>query len=184
MKVREIVYLSILTALSLILFIVENLFPPIFPFAPGTKLGLSNIILLFILIKYDYKDALIVLVVRCLLSALFTNFFSIYYSLISGLVSVTLMAALYRFTFPKVGVVAISVAGAVIFNIVQLFLASILYKTFVFLYYIPWTVLVSLLTGSLVGLSIWLIIKYLPNKFLMDNKIIETKDGSGFKDKI
>ena len=167
MKTKELVYLAILTALSLILFIVENLFPPIFPFAPGTKLGLSNIILLFILIKYDYKDALIVLIVRCLLSALFTNFFSIYYSLISGLVSVTLMWVLYRFIFPKIGVVAISVTGAVIFNIVQLFLASMLYKTYVFLYYVPWTVLVSFIAGSIVGLAIWLIIKYLPNKFLI-----------------
>lgn len=169
MKTKEIVYLAILTALSLILFLVENLFPPIFPFAPGTKLGLSNIVLLFILIKYDYKDALIVLIVRCLLSALFTNFFSIYYSLISGFVSLTLMALLYRYIFPKIGIVVISISGAVVFNIVQLFLAALLYKTFVFLYYIPWTFLVSLISGSIVGLAVWLIIKYLPNKLLIDS---------------
>lgn len=168
MKVKKLVYLAIFTSLSLILFLVENLFPPVFPFAPGTKIGLSNVILLFILIKYNYKEALIVLVIRCLLSAAFTGIFSIYYSLVSGLISATLMWVLYRFTFPKIGIAAISVSGAVIFNIVQLFLASILYKTFVFLYYLPWTVLVSFIAGSTVGLAIWLIIKFLPNKFLID----------------
>lgn len=168
MKTKKLVYLAILTAISLILFLVENLFPPIFPFAPGTKLGLANIVLLFIIIKYNYTDALFVLIVRCILSAIFTSFFSVYYSLISGLVSLTLMAFLYRSIFPKIGLVAISVSGAVVFNVVQLLLAALLYQTTVFLYYIPWTLLVSLITGSIIGLSIWLIIKYLPYKYLVD----------------
>ena len=169
MNTKKIVNIAVLTAFSLILFLVENLFPPLFPFAPGTKLGLSNIILLFVIIKYDYKEGLIVLTARCLLSAIFTNFFALYYSLISGLISLTVMYLLYRLVFPKIGIVIISIAGSVIFNLMQLILGAILYRTVVFMYYIPWTMVVSIATGALVGLSVWLIVKYLPKKILYDN---------------
>lgn len=168
MKTKKIVFLAVLTAISLILFMVENLFPPIFPFAPGVKLGLSNIILLFILIKYDYISALVVLAAKCLVATAFAGFFSLYFSLTCGILSLTLMFLLYKFLFPKIGIVVISISGAILFNICQLLLAAILYNTYPILYYIPIGALISILTGAVVGFALYLIIKYLPENFLTD----------------
>jgi len=168
MKTKKLVFLAVLTAISLILFMVENLFPPIFPFAPGVKLGLSNIILLFILIKYDYISALVVLIAKCLIAAFITGFFSLYFSLTCGILALTLMFLLYKFLFPKIGIVVISVSGAILFNVCQLILAAILYNAYPILYYIPIGSSVSILTGAVTGFALYLIVKYLPDRFLTD----------------
>ena len=45
MRLRKLLYLALLTAASLILFLVENQIPAPIP-VPGVKLGLGNIIIL------------------------------------------------------------------------------------------------------------------------------------------
>jgi heptaprenyl diphosphate synthase len=48
MKIQRMTYLSMLTVLALALYSLENLLPPFFPI-PGMKLGLSNLVTLFLL---------------------------------------------------------------------------------------------------------------------------------------
>ena len=64
---KKFTRLSILLALAVVLNIVEALIPLFNGIIPGFKLGLANIITLFILYKFGLKDALYVGILRVFL---------------------------------------------------------------------------------------------------------------------
>ena len=70
-------YFGVFTALALILSYVEMLIPINFGI-PGAKLGLANLVIVIVLYKTDWKEALLLTVVRIVLSGfIFGNLFSI-----------------------------------------------------------------------------------------------------------
>ena len=101
MKLKKLLYLALLTAVSLILFLVENQIPPPIP-VPGVKLGLGNVIVVCVLFLYDRREALAVLLVKVVLSALLTGQLSaLAYSLAGGLLSLGIMCLLKCVLTPK-----------------------------------------------------------------------------------
>ena len=87
-------YFGVFTALALIFSYVETLIP--FQFGiPGVKLGLANLIIVIVLYKTDWKEALLLSVVRIVLAGfIFGSLFSILYSLAGGILSLAVMALL------------------------------------------------------------------------------------------
>ena len=80
-------YFGIFTALALILGYVELLIPIHFKF-PGAKLGLANLITILVLYKMGWKEAFLLSVARVVLGGfIFSNLFSILYSLAGGILS-------------------------------------------------------------------------------------------------
>ena len=73
MSVKRTVTLALLTAIALIIFVIEAQIPPILPAVPGIKMGLANIVSLFTLFWLGRKDAYLVLIVRILLGAIFAG---------------------------------------------------------------------------------------------------------------
>lgn len=63
---KKIAVLALFTALGLIVFIIENQFPPLF--VPGAKMGLANIFSLAALILYGPAEAFAVVIVRTVLA--------------------------------------------------------------------------------------------------------------------
>ena len=96
---KKSVYFGVFTALALIVSYVEALIP--FSFGvPGIKLGLANIVVVAALYMWGGTTALLLSVVRILLSGfLFGNMFAILYSLAGALLSLSVMANI----FPKIG---------------------------------------------------------------------------------
>lgn len=72
MNTRKLLRLSLLAGVSMILFLVENQIPAPIP-VPGVKLGLGNIIVVCVLFLYGPKEALGVLAVKLVLSAVLTG---------------------------------------------------------------------------------------------------------------
>ena len=66
MRVRRLVFLGLLTAAALTIFLVEAQIPLPIPVA-GVKLGLANVVTLFALCLLGPWDALAVLLLRCVL---------------------------------------------------------------------------------------------------------------------
>ncbi len=67
MELRKLTNLSMLLALSVILNIFESLIPILGNIIPGSKLGLSNVVILFVIYIYGFKDALYVSLMRVIL---------------------------------------------------------------------------------------------------------------------
>ena len=149
MKVKKIAFLGLFTSTALILSFLETLIPNIVPI-PGFKIGLANFAILLALYIYDYKEAIIVDLVRILLSALlFGSMFSLFYSL-SGAVLALLVEIIVK-KVDKFSVLGVSVLGAIFHNIGQFILAICILKSFSLLYYLPFTLIFCILTGAFNG---------------------------------
>lgn len=155
--------LAVLSALGLVAFVVENMFPPLL--LPGAKLGLGNAFSLFALFALGPVDGLIVAVVRSVLGSLIVgNMSTLVYSLAAGIVATSLSAVLVQFVYPRVSIVAVSVCGAVVHNLVQNVVFCVVSDTPEMYGYMPYLALVGALSGVIVGVAVWLTLRSLPPK--------------------
>lgn len=160
MKTRKLTILALLAALALAIYYVESLLPPAAPI-PGIKLGLANIITLLVLLLYTARDAVLVLLVRILLSALlFGQAMSLLYSLCGGLLCFIAMAFACRLLhghFPEL----ISILGGIFHNIGQLLVALALTAVPGVLAYLPYLLISGIITGLFTGLCARFAVRYL-----------------------
>lgn len=162
MSAKRITRIALFTAVALIMFMVENAMPPLLSFAPGAKIGLGNAVILVALILLGFTDALIVLILKCLLGSLFSgNMAALMYSLPSGLGSFIVMTVLYGLVFPKISIMSISLAGAVVFNMIQLFVAGLITGVNL-MGILPLMLIASVMAGVTVGIAAYLTVRYLP----------------------
>ena len=56
---QKVAFLGLCTAVALVLAYVELLLPPLFAAVPGIKLGLPNIVIVFILYRFGLRYAMI-----------------------------------------------------------------------------------------------------------------------------
>ena len=163
MSAFKITQLSILTTSAILLFTVESLIPMPFPWM---KLGLANLVTLFVLLTWDLKYAFIVVVLRVvignlILGKLFTPAFIL--SLGGGVGATLGMFLLLRYFNKPFSLIGISVFGAFMHNLVQLLLANLIFIHQGSLYYLaPVLTLSAILTGSLIGLLVQILMTRKP----------------------
>ena len=149
--------MALAIALTMILSFVESQVPALVAI-PGVKVGLANIAVIFVLYKLGWKEAVLVSLIRVgLISILFGNFASLFYSFAGAVLSLTGMILLKR--IKDLSLVAVSVSGGVLHNIGQIAMASILLETNVVKYYLPFLILSGTLAGIAVGVAAAIIIK-------------------------
>lgn len=162
---RKIAQLGLFLALALILAYVESLIP--FSFGiPGIKLGLPNLIVVMLLCQrtnarndtatddrhcFGASEAILVNILRIVLSGfLFSNLYTILYSLAGAAFSITAMMFGRRLRcFSMVGV---SVLGGVFHNIGQILVAMFVVETAYVGYYVPFLIAAGTVTGALLGI--------------------------------
>ncbi len=160
-KPKTIAFYGLFIALAIILAYVEVLLPPLFPSVPGIKIGLPNIIIIFLLYRRSAKSAIIVSLIRILLvSMLFGNAMAFLYSLVGGMLSVLVMIILRRLNF--LSTVGVSIAGGVAHNIGQILTAMLLLQTAELGYYLVVLTFSGIIVGILVGLCGFALIKKIP----------------------
>ena len=93
-SVKHLVTLAMFTTMALVIFVVEAQIPVPVPI-PGIKLGLANVVTLWLLYYATWKDALCVLLMRILIASMVTGqMVSFSYSLCGGLFCFVAMALL------------------------------------------------------------------------------------------
>lgn len=150
MNARKLTLLSLFCALAMIMSYLESLIPLPLPF--GIKVGLPNIIIIFILYRIGVKEAVAVSLVRVLLvSLLFGNALSLAYSIAGAILSLTLMIILKKIgIFSTIGV---SVVGGISHNAGQIIVACIVMETIEISYYLPILAISGLVAGVCVGIA-------------------------------
>lgn len=160
MKLKKLLYLALLTAVSLVLFIVENQIPAPVP-VPGVKLGLGNVIVVTVLFLYGPWEALGVLTAKVLLSALLTgNLGALAYSAAGGLLSWGGMCLLRPLLGEKQLWIA-SVLGAMLHNLGQLLAAMAIASTPGLMAYLPVLLLSGMITGLFTGVAAQAVVRRL-----------------------
>jgi heptaprenyl diphosphate synthase len=150
-SVRKLPLLALMISQGLILSIVESWIPV--PVAiPGVKLGLANIVTLLTIIFFGTREALMVVSIRVLLSSLFGGGLMVFaFSIVGGLLSTLTMAILYKKMYNVFSILGISIAGAIMHNIGQLSMASMLMKDFSVMSYLPILLFSGIIMGFVVG---------------------------------
>ncbi len=157
---KKIAVLAIFITLSLITFIIENQFPPLF--VPGARMGLANIFSFTALIMFSPVEAFIVGAVRTGLGAIYAgNVSALLYSFTGGVVSMAISSVLMYTVYPRVSVMAVSVLGAVAHNVTQNIVFVLLTDTST-LTLIPYFILAGILSGAIVGAVTLLLFKKIP----------------------
>ena len=157
MNTKKLTALSLSVALALILSYVESLLPPLVA-VPGVKVGLSNVVILFLLYRFGWREAGGVSLIRLLLTAaLFTGFAAFFYGLAGAALSLLGSALLKRTgRFSSLGV---SVAGGVLHNLGQIALAALILDSGYIFAYLPALLLSGTVAGVLVGLLAGMLIQ-------------------------
>ena len=149
---KQLTLCAVLTAMALALSYLESGFPlslaiPI----PGVKLGLANIVTVFALYVLGPGQALMILLARCLLGAVFAgNMNALIFSLLGGVSAMAVMIVLSRSR--RLSVYGVSVGGAAAHNCGQVAAAVLTLGNTAPLYYLPILLGVALFTGALTGL--------------------------------
>ena len=150
-ELQRITHIALLTALSLILFILEGFLPLPLP-VPGAKLGLAAIVTLIALYLLPARDAALMLTLRIVLASAFGGGLApMIYSLAGGVASFAAMVLLKRYT--QLSIVGISAAGGFLHNMAQLLVAAAVLETTALFVYAPVLGIVGILTGILIGIT-------------------------------
>ncbi|HHY14953.1 MAG TPA: Gx transporter family protein [Firmicutes bacterium] len=162
----RIVYLGLATGLALGLHIFEALIPlPTDLVVPGFKLGLANIVSLYVIMNFDIKDAVLVSILRTVLGSLLSGTFmtvTFFFSFSGGLVSALVMGLLYKYASRFFSILGISLAGALAHNLAQLTVAFYVVRAVGIFAYLPYMLFFALPTGFFVGLVTRQVHKHFP----------------------
>ena len=149
---QRIPLFGLFIAIATILFSVESLIP--IPM-PWFRIGLANIITLLVLIWWGFRYASVVLILRILIgSMLIGKLFqpAFFLSLTGGISSLLAMSLAFRL-YPKyLGLIGVSVMGAVSHNLAQIILTYFIYIRHSNIFsFIPFYILAAIVTGCFIG---------------------------------
>lgn len=153
--------LAMYTTIALTIFVVESAIPPLAPI-PGIKLGLANVITLWLLIYATWRDALTALLMRIFIASMVTGqLVSFFYSLCGGLLCFLAMALLY-WLLGRRYIVFVSIIGALFHNVGQIGIAMVLLDSLSAAAYLPVLLISGVITGTFTGLCAYFASRRLP----------------------
>ncbi len=151
MKTKKMVSLALFTAIALTIFMIEAQIPALVPI-PGVKIGLANIVTVFVVFTLGGKEGAAVLFCRIFLGAVFAgNFSTIFYSAAGGFLSIMTTIGLKRILADKQLWVAGALA-AVAHSVGQMAAAILISGTPGLIVYLPVMMAISIVTGTFTGL--------------------------------
>ena len=151
-KTRKLAFMALLTAISLIVFIIEAQIPPLVPI-PGVKLGLANMITLVAMVLLGRKEAGAILLVRIIMGSVFSGGFSGFmFSIAGGMLAYFVMCAFIN-VFPEKLMWVVSIFGAVAHNVGQLAVSVWVTDTLGILVYSPALMASGIITGAFTGVG-------------------------------
>jgi heptaprenyl diphosphate synthase len=152
--VRRLTLDAMFIALACVIGYVESLIPSFW--VPGLKPGLANIVILLIVVEFTPYEALIVDLAKVFLVSLLRGTIfqmGFFMSLTGSLLSLGVML-LAHYCFKRFSLIGVSILGALFHDLGQFIIAWVYLGTAGVFYYLPFVALVSLATGTLVGLLV------------------------------
>lgn len=150
MKTKNVVYCGVLIATAMLIGYVEQSLPLNIGI-PGVKLGLANAVTIVALSFLGKKEAILITILRIILSALlFGKLFAMIFSIAGAVLSLGIMLLLKK--TDKFSNVGISISGGVMHNVGQIVAAVILLRTKAIIYYLPVLIIAGVVSGIVIGM--------------------------------
>ena len=159
MKTKRVAFLGLSIALAMVLSFLESQIPALVAI-PGIKVGLPNLVIVFLIYKMGWKDAVIVSIIRTLLvSMLFGNIQMLTFSLAGAALSLAVMILLKKTNW--FSTITVSIVGGICHNIGQIAAAMIWTQTAGIVTYLPVLLISGTIAGAVIGLVAGLLVEKL-----------------------
>jgi heptaprenyl diphosphate synthase len=156
-KAKKIAFLGLSIALAMILSFVESQIPPLAAM-PGVKVGLPNLVMVFLLYRVGWKETVTVSIIRIFLtSLLFGNLQVLTFSIAGAVLSLTSMIVLKKTGW--FSCIAVSIVGGLFHNIGQIIAACLWTQTAQVAFYLPVLLVSGTIAGTVIGLASGIIVK-------------------------
>lgn len=169
---KRITILSILIALACVLslfdkyisrFVINAL--PIGAMAPGFKLGIANIVILYIIYNFKFTDSLVAVLLKSVIGGfVFGSIINFFIGFTGTILSFFAMYLLLRALKKPIHLIIVSAVGGVVHAIGQVLAVLIVYRVADILLYSPYIIMMGLLTGIIVGALVMTIQKAMHSK--------------------
>ena len=159
MKAKKMTFLGLSIALAMILSFVESQIPALVAI-PGIKMGLPNIVMVFLLYRVGWKEAATVSIIRIILvSILFGNVQTMTFSIAGAVLSLVGMILIKKLNW--FSTISVSIIGGILHNIGQIIAAILWTGTAQIAYYLPVLLISGTIAGTLIGMASGMIVKRL-----------------------
>ena len=161
MNAKKVTQLALLSAVALIIFIVELRIPILVPI-PGVMLGLANIVTVYAVYRYRPVEVFLIVLVRIVLGSMFSGTaLSFLYSL-GGAVCCLCGMLLLKRVIPLSCLWLSSPCGAVFHNIGQIVVAMLVMRTSAVLVYLPTLMISGIVAGLFTGVCGQILVRRIP----------------------
>lgn len=149
MKSKKVAFLGLSIGLAMILSFVESQIPALVA-VPGIKVGLPNLVIVFMLYRIGFKEAATVSIIRIILvSILFGNLQTMTFSIAGAALSLIGMLLLKKLDW--FSCITVSIVGGILHNVGQIIAACIWTQTAAIAYYLPVLLISGVTAGALIG---------------------------------
>ena len=149
-KIKRITFTALMTTFAVVLSFVESLLPTAYFMPPGSKLGLSNIPVMFSASKLSVRETMFIVIAKSVFVFITRGATAFFMSLAGGFLSAVCMLIMLRKT-RDFGLVGIGVLSAVCHNIGQLAISFFLVQSSAVIGYAPIMLITAVITGFLTG---------------------------------
>jgi heptaprenyl diphosphate synthase len=152
LNVHKISLLAMLLALAIALGVADYFIP--FPFVPGAKLGLANIIILLTLYELGIWEAALIDLGRVFIVSLITGrIFQLgFFMSLGGAVFSLLLMILLKLVAKKMTIIGISACASIGHGFAQVMVYCLVLGNWTAFYYYPLMSLIGIVTGVLIGI--------------------------------
>lgn len=153
-KTQKDIYISMLVAQGLVLGLIENMIPSPFSFAPGTKLGLANLITIIAIFTMRKRESFLLVCMRLALTTfLGGTIMTLAFSVCGAFLSYLGMLTLKQLGPKRVSIIGISAAGGFLHNVGQLLAMCFFSQSWLMMSYLPFLSFFGILSGTAIGIT-------------------------------
>lgn len=156
MKAKKVAFLGLSIALAMIFSFVESQIPPLAAL-PGVKVGLPNLVMVFLLYRVGWKETVTVSIIRIFLTSLLFGMGTLAFSIAGAVLSLTGMILLRKTNW--FSCIIVSIVGGLLHNIGQIIAACLLTQTAQVAFYLPVLLISGTIAGTVIGLASGIIVK-------------------------
>lgn len=155
---KKVAFFGILGALSVVLGFFEGVLLPEIPFLPpGAKLGLSNLVTMYASATAGFTGGLYIVLLKTLFALVTRGTVAAFMSLCGGMCSLLVLCIMLKKEGRLFSFFGIGVASAVMHNMGQLAASCIVTGTAELINYGKYLLIFALITGSVTGIMLLLI---------------------------
>ena len=160
MKTKKVAFIGVCIALAMVLSFVESQIP-LLATNTGFKIGFPNIVMMFLLYKFGWKETVLVSIIRVILMFClgFSNVIGLILSLAGAALSLLGTILLKKTNW--FSCVAVSIVGGILHNVGQIIAICLLHQTAGLALELPFLLVSGTVAGALIGFVAGMLVKRL-----------------------